>query len=112
MWGFAKVGPLTSRISWRKLVVLLAIFAIAASVATRTFHDINYSQTSAHGDPSNAMRQHLNADACELTKPFSQLSAILLPVAAPHAPPVEPDVRDAELGESLYNRPPPAISLL
>lgn len=112
MWGYTKVGTRTSRISWQKLVILLAILAISASVATRTFHDFNYTQTSAHGDASNAKRQHLDADAYELIRPFSQLAETLLPVAAPPAPPAEPNLRDAELVESLYNRPPPASSLL
>jgi zona occludens toxin (predicted ATPase) len=105
--GFSAGG----RISSRKLVVLLAIFAICVSVATRTFHGIYLDQPSVQADPSHALRQHLAADAFVLTNPVLNLGAMLLPVAAPHAPPVEAQVRTFDLTESLYNRPPPSISL-
>ncbi|SRR5208337_4343592 len=100
------------RFSGRRVVVLLAIFAISLSVATRTFHSIDFDHPSVQSDPSHAMRQHLAADAFVLTNPVSNLGAMLLPVAAPHAPPADPQVRSVELTESLYNRPPPSISLL
>ena len=93
-------------------MVLLAILAISVSVATRTFHGTLFDHAQVQTDQSHAMRQHLAADAFVLTNPVSNLSTMLLPVAAPHAPPTDPQVRTVELTESLYNRPPPSISLL
>jgi len=93
-------------------VVLLAILAISASVATRTFHAFDLYHPSVQTDPSRAMRQHLDADAVALAGPISDLGTMLLPVAAPHAPPAEVPVHTIIFTESLYNRPPPSISLL
>ena len=101
-----------SRFSGRQVVALLAIFLISASVATRTFHGTLLDQASVQTDQSHPMRQHLAADAFVLTNPVWNLSTLLLPVAAPNSPPTDPQVRTVELTESLYNRPPPAISLL
>jgi hypothetical protein len=100
------------RFSGRHLVVLLTIFAISVSVATRTFHGFDLDHPSVESNPAHAMRQHLAADAVVLTKPVSNLGAMLLPVAAPHAPPVEVQIPTVELAQSLYNRPPPSISHL
>ena len=99
--------------SWRRFVVLLAIFAISLSVATRTFRGPDLGHASFQSAPSHAFRQHLAADAIEVTKPVSQIVGMLLPVASPHGPPAEPDNRLIEFfSESLYNRPPPSVSLL
>ncbi len=94
------------------MVVLLAIFAITASIATRTFHGFYFDHPSVQTDSSHAMRQHLAADAVVLTNPISNLGTLLLCVSAPHAPPVEVQAHTVEFTESLYNRPPPSISLL
>jgi hypothetical protein len=107
-----KRGFSSGRIPWRTLVVLLAIFAISASVATRTFHGFYCNQPNAHSVQSDAKRQHLDADAFQLKDPICQIATMLLPVPAPHAPPEEPQIRTVDLAESLYNRPPPSISLL
>ena len=101
-----------SRLSFRHVVVLLAIFAISVSVATRTFHGFCLDHPSVHADPSHALRQHLAADAFVLTNPTLTPGTMLPPVAGPLAPPVEVRVHTAELTESLDNRPPPSISLL
>ena len=103
----------SGRFSGRNVVVLLAILAISVSVATRTFHGFDLYHASVQSAQSHAMRQHLAADAVVLTAPVSTLSTMLLPVAAPHAPPTDPQVRTVvELTDSLYHRPPPSISLL
>jgi len=101
-----------SRFSGRRFVALLAIFAISFSIATRTFHSIDLDHPSVQADPSHAMRQHLAADAVVLTNPVSDLGSLLLSVVAPHAPPVEVQAHAVDFTESLYNRPPPSISLL
>ena len=100
------------RISWRHVIVSLAILALTVSVATRTFHGSYPEQASAQASAPQAMRQHLATDAIELTNPVSQFAVLPLPVAAPHAPPAEPDPRSVEFSESLYDRPPPSTSLL
>jgi hypothetical protein len=101
-----------SRFSVRHVVVLLAVLAISASVATRTFHAFDLDHPSAQSDPSRATRQHLDADAVAFAQPVSDLGTLLLPVAAPHAPPAEVPVHTILFTESVYNRPPPPISLL
>jgi len=113
MWrGCDLFGGGKNRFSVRQGLVLLAILAIFASVATRTFHGFAVDHPSVRTDASHAKRQHLDADAVVLTNPVSNLGAVLLPVAAPHAPPSEPRVHTVELTQSLYHRPPPPISLL
>lgn len=102
----------TRRLSFRRVVILLAIIALTMSVATRVFHDLDVARVNVHSDPSQGMRQHLAADAFTLVAPNARFAIMLLPVAAPHAPPAEPLVRTVDLEESLYNRPPPCISLL
>src|ERR1035437_277576 len=112
MWGRSNLlrGE-KNRFSIRHVVVLLAIFAICVSVTTRMFHSVDFDHPSAHADPSHAMRQHLDADAFVVPRPVSIVGTGLLPVAKPHAPPVDVQVPTFELTESLYNRPPPSISL-
>jgi len=113
MWGKANLlGGEKSRFSVRQVVVLLAILAICVSVTTRMFHSFDFDHPSVYQDPSHAMRQHLDADAFAVTRPVSIVGAVLLPVAEPHAPPVDVQIPAFELAESLYNRPPPSISLL
>jgi|ERR1700746_1342309 hypothetical protein len=100
-----------SRPTWRKFVILLAVMAIFVHVSTRTFHGISATNPSVQGYPPLAKHQNLNADAFELVHPVSPVS-MLLPVAAPHAPPEELQIHVARFTESLYNRPPPAFFLL
>lgn len=100
-----------SRFPWRKLVILLAVVAIFVHVSTRTFHWISVSHPSVQAYPPHAKHQNLSADAFELVHPVSPIS-MLLPVASPHAPPEELQIHVARFTESLYNRPPPAFSLL
>lgn len=101
-----------SRFSGRHVVALLAILVISVSVPTRTFHGTLLDHASVQTDQSHAMSQHLAADAVCLTSPVSNLGTMLLPVAAPHAPPADPRVRTVKITGSVYNRPPPSISLL
>lgn len=99
------------RFCWRKFVILLAVMAICVHVSTRTFHGISVSSPNVQAYPPHVKHQHLNADAFELVHPMSAVS-MLLPVAAPHAPPEELQIHVVRFTESLYNRPPPAFSLL
>ena len=112
MWrGYHRRRGETSRFSGRPVVVLLAILAISASVATRSFHGFYLDHPSVHAHPSHAMRQHLAADA--FVPPNATLTPVAnLPVATPNPLPVDVRVHTVELAESLYNRPPPSIPLL
>jgi hypothetical protein len=113
MGDFGKSGFFPgSRISWRSLVVLVAIFAISASIATRTFHSVSYMNPTAPADREGAKRQQLDDDAVEIKDPVLQTAAVLLPVGAPHPPPVEPQIQTVDFVEPLYDRPPPSIPLL
>ena len=100
-----------SRPSWRKFVILLAVMLIFVHVSTRTFYGVSANNASVQAYPSHAKHQNLNADAFVLAHPVSPVS-MLLPVAAPHAPPQELQIHVTQFTESLYNRPPPAFSLL
>ena len=93
------------------VLILLAVLAISASVATRTFHAARTDSSGAYDGSAGAKHQLLDADAFVLADPVPQLT-MLLPVAAPHAPPPELPFRTLELTESLFNRPPPSLSLL
>ena len=97
--------------SWRNLVILLAVLSICVHVSTRTFHSISLNHPGVQAYPPHAKHQNLNLDAFELIHPVSPL-AMLLPVAAPHAPPEKPHFRAVAFSDCLYNRPPPAFSLL
>jgi hypothetical protein len=101
-----------SRISWRKVVVLLAIFAFSASVTTRTFHGVSNLNPTAPADQQAAKQQQLDDDAIEIKDPVLQTVAVLFPTGAAHPPLIEPRIRTVDIVESLYDRPPPSISLL
>ena len=111
--SYILIGPMKwTRRSWRHLVIVLAVLAVFTSVATRSFDYSSVHQPTAQCDSLKVERQHLDTDALALAKPMAQLVDTLLPVAAPHAPPREFPVVSVELAEYLYNRPPPACSLL
>lgn len=112
MWGKSDLRGEKSRLSCRHVVVWIAILAISLNVATRTFNGFSFDHPSVQSNASQAMRQHLAADAVVLTNPVSDLGTMLLPVAAPHAPPDEVPIHALIFTESVYNRPPPSISLL
>jgi len=88
------------------------VVAIFTSVVTRSFDYSFVQHPTAQSDELQAKRQHLDGDALEFAKPVVQPIDMLLPVAPPHAPPREVSVVSVEFAEYLYNRPPPANSLL
>jgi hypothetical protein len=95
-------------LSWRQVVVALAIVALTVSVATRTFGDSYSGHPVVQTSSSQAARQHLAVDAIGPTHPVWQSAFLLVPVVSPHAPLAEPGVHSIEFSESLYNRPPPS----
>lgn len=102
----------TSVRAWQVGVVVLIMLALFVTVSTRFFQDAPVSQATVQSLSSKAMRQHMAIDAAVFERPTSGITDVLLPVAASTAPPVLPRPRSAELLDSLYNRPPPSLSLL
>ncbi len=101
------------RFSGRQVAVLLAILVISFSIATRhPFQGTLLCHARVQADPSHEMRRQLAADAFVLTNPLSNLCAMLPRVTAPHVLPADPQLCAVEFTESLYNRPPPLISVL
>ena len=102
-----KVNLRRSRYLWAP--VLLVVFALSASVATRTSvlslsHGASVSEQSASG-----MRQHMDSDGEQWVPPVATVIIAALvfsfyPRFAPAGPPLPSTLFD----ESLYNRPPPA----
>jgi hypothetical protein len=97
---------------WRHVVVLAAILALIACVATRTFQGFCFEHPVTHADAGHKKDQRLSSDAVEPIAPVTNMATMLLPVAAPHAPPAQPVLRDTEFFDALYNRPPPSAALL
>jgi hypothetical protein len=105
--------PDTSRLNrqrsgWCLLVVAFAIFALTASLATRTsvptdFHGITVQSVSAQ-----ATRQHLDGDAIQWVAPTPVLTLLQAPSFYPRVAPAGPPLSHLLFDESLYNRPPPS----
>lgn len=105
--NFRNVARKRSGYLW--LPVLLAVFALAASVATRTSvlsisHDVSMS-----GDLGGSVRQHMDSDSLDWVPPaatavFAALVVSFYPRFAPAGPPLPNTLFD----ESLSNRPPPS----
>ncbi len=98
--------------AWQVGVVALIVLALFAAVSTRFFHESSVSQATVQSQSSKAMRQHMAIDAAVFERPTAGMIEMLLPVGASPAPPVLPRPRSAELLDSLYNRPPPSVSVL
>jgi len=92
------------------LVVFVAIVALTASLATRTFNP-----TTSPGKPSQVrstsaqgMRQHLDRDASRWMPPVLVSTTLQAPVFYPRFAAAGPPLPNVLLDESLYNRPPPS----
>ncbi len=91
------------------LPVLLAVFALAVSVATRTSvlsvsHDVSMS-----GDLGGSMRQHMDSDSVDWVPPVATVVfAVLLVSFYPRFAPAGPPLPNTLFDESLSNRPPPS----
>jgi hypothetical protein len=98
--------------SWRTAVVLLIALTLSFTVAMRFLDRAPVSHPSAQSSPSRAMRQHMAADATFFERPSFVDADVILPVEAHRTLPEVPHVSSVELLDSLYNRPPPSLSLL
>jgi hypothetical protein len=99
-------------LTWRHVIVFAAVLALIGSVATRTFQGFCFEHPTTHADAGYKKYQRLSCDAVEPVTRVTNMATMLLPVAAPHAPPADPVLRDAEFFDALYNRPPPSAALL
>jgi len=112
--GLFKVSLLdTSRLDhqrsgWCFLVVVLAAFALTASLATRTSVPPDLHGTTAQSASAQATRQHLDGDAIQWVAPTPVLTALQAPSFYPRFSPAGPPLPNLLFDESLYNRPPPS----
>jgi hypothetical protein len=100
--------PERSRSSCRLLVVSFAIFALTASVATRTSVLTDSHGASVQSVSVQAMRQHLDGDAVRWVGPALLLTVLEAPSFYPRVAPAGPPLSSLVFDESLYNRPPPS----
>lgn len=100
--------PNRQRPSWCVLVILLAIFALTASLATRTSVPTDFHDTTVQSVSAQAMRQHLDGDAVQWVAPTPVLTLLQAPSFYPRVAPAGPPLSHLLFDESLYNRPPPS----
>jgi hypothetical protein len=97
---------------WCAVVVLVAVFSLIVSVATRYSSTGDLSSTTVkafqtHPSPE-AKRQHLAKDAADWIAPVICFSVLQSPRSYPRIAPAGPPMPGLVLEESLYNRPPPS----
>ena len=93
---------------WQALVIFLAIFALAVSLATRTFQ-----ATTSHGarvvsNSAQASRQRLDRDAAKWIPPVRVLTILQAPIFYPSVAPSGPTLPNVLFDENLSIRPPPS----
>ncbi len=91
------------------LAVLLAVFVLAITVATRISVPTTAHGVSVSGDVASSIRQHMDSDGVQWVPPvlvgvFVALIVSFYPRFAPAGPPLPNTLFD----ESLWNRPPPS----
>ena len=93
---------------WRVFVVVVAIYGLTVSLATRTFRlKITYGVSVTSGD-ARAMRQHMVRDAERWVPPVPRFTAFAVPAFYPLVAPAGPPLASVLFEEMLYNRPPPS----
>ncbi len=91
-----------------RALIALAILSLVVSLAGRTFHHSCEQHTAVRPASARATHQHLDRDSVSWTAPVAQFMPPLWRAIAAHVPsPGEPWVA-RDIGNSLYNRPPPA----
>jgi hypothetical protein len=99
---------------WCALVILLAVCALTASVATR----YSYTQSASaltgktlqkHLSPEPS-RQRLSKNAANWIPPVVRSVTLQAPSSYPRIAPAGPPMPNLVLENSLYNRPPPTQS--
>ena len=95
--------------SWRLLVVIIAVLAIAFNVATRT--SVPFAPSVAptvHSNSPAQIHQHLNSDAGIWTPPVMLQVALEPSSHYSRIVPAGPPIPHVFVDESLANRPPPS----
>jgi hypothetical protein len=94
------------------IVVLLAVFSLTVSVATRYCSSQSssaYSVRSVHEHSSpERSRQHLTKSAADWIPPVVRAGVLEAPTSYPRIAPAGPPMPSFLLEKSLYNRPPPS----
>jgi hypothetical protein len=99
----------SSSLSWRGTLIILVMFSLAVSLATRTFHQTIPHGVTAHSATTQAMRQHMVRDGARWVPPIFVHTAQQAPVFYPHVAPAGPPIPALLLiDDNLYNRPPPS----
>src|SRR5581483_1648053 len=99
------------RNNWRAVLVLVAVFSLALSVATR------YSTPCDAPGPTvksvqnhtyaESKRQRLVNDAANWMPPVTCVDGLSAPNNYPRIAPAGPQIQTLVLEENVYNRPPP-----
>jgi hypothetical protein len=97
--------------AWRAGLIVLIALALVSAVAMRFVDSSSVTQTSV-SSPASSMRHHMASDAAVFERPLASSYELPLSLEAHHPLPVPPHVRSADVQDPLYNRPPPAFSLL
>ena len=98
---------------WGGVLVVVAIFSLTLSLATRFSVPVSSqghavkSRDSRSGEPK---RQHLNREAARFAEPVPSCAGFESVVLYSHVIPPEPARSSDILGSILYNRPPPPSS--
>jgi hypothetical protein len=104
--GYAEVAE-CRLLSWRGLLICIAVLALVFSLASRTIHLSIYDSPTAQSDSPKAKIQHPNKDAVQWTAAaasfllFWLLSTSLEPALG------EKPLLARHVDSCLYNRPPP-----
>lgn len=100
------------RMSLRAAVVLVAVFALTVSVATRYCAPQTssaYASRTAHKHSSpEQIRQHLTKNAVTWMPQVAQTGIVQAQTFYPRIAPAGPPIPGLLQEESLYNRPPPS----
>jgi len=104
------------RQGWCAVVVLVAVFSLIVSVATRysSSSDLSFTTVNAfqpHVSPE-AKRQRLAKDADHWIAPVICFSLFQAPSSYPRVAPAGPLIPESLFEEHLYNRPPPSFESL
>jgi hypothetical protein len=93
---------------WHLLIVVVAVFCLTASLATRTFRLTGPHNVTIQSNSAQAMRQHMDRDAARWVIPAPVLTTLQVPTFYPHVAPAGPPLPSILFDKSLYNRPPPS----
>src|SRR5579862_375772 len=101
------------RKNWCAVVVLVALFALTLSVATRYSSPCTASLSSvktvqSHTCP-DAKRQRLVKDAADWMPPVTRVDGLSAPNFYPRMSPAGPPIPTLLLEDNLHNRPPPSF---